>query len=63
MTSGINADYTVGTKISAVFTNNDQCAGILIWKDSGQYLRFERMSRTIGHPVEQQIYFGVNNGG
>ena len=63
MTSGITGDYTIETKISAVFTNNDEGAGILIWKDSGQYLRFERMSRTIGHPVEQQIYFGVNNGG
>ena len=60
--SSLSGDFTVETKVSASMTQNDEGAGILIWKDSSQFLRFERMSRTIGNPVQQQIMFSVNGG-
>jgi hypothetical protein len=37
---------------------NDEGAGILVWTDSANYVRLDRMSRTIGQPVQQEILFG-----
>ena len=54
----VSGDFIVETKISAVADENDEGAGILIWKDSSNYVRLDRISRTIGHPVEQQVLFG-----
>ncbi len=59
----ISGDFTVETKISSTMDENDEGAGILVWKDSANYLRLDRMSRTIGGPVEQQIFFCGTIGG
>ena|SRR5271157_442647 len=59
----VNGDFTIKTKISSVMDANDEGAGIVVWKDSSNYLRLERMSRTIGYPIEPQIVFiGTING-
>ena len=62
MQSQISGEFSIETKVSATMTKNDEGAGILVWKDSNQYIRFERMSRTIGNPVEQQIFFAISGG-
>jgi parallel beta-helix repeat protein len=36
---------------------NDEGAGLLVWKDSANYLRLDRMSRTVGSLAQQQIFF------
>ena len=54
----VAGDFIAETKISANTDENDEGAGILLWKDSNTYVRLERMSRTIGNPVQQQILFG-----
>ncbi|MEJ2363205.1 MAG: hypothetical protein P8017_00755, partial [Deltaproteobacteria bacterium] len=55
MMSGVKGDFVIETKINSTMANNDEGAGILIWRDSNSFIRLDRMSRTIGHPVEQQI--------
>lgn len=62
MMSGVSGNFTIETKVMSTMTKNDEGAGILIWKDDIHYMRLERMSRTIGNPVEQQIIFAVNGG-
>lgn len=58
LSQSASGDFTVETKVSATTDENDEGAGILIWKDRNNYVRLERMSRTIGRPVQQQILFG-----
>ena len=59
----IYGDFVVETKILSIMDENDEGAGILVWKNSSNYLRLDRMSRTIGHSVEQQVFFcGTING-
>lgn len=59
----VSSDFTIKTKVSSVMDENDEGAGIVVWKDSSNYLRLERMSRTIGYSVEPQIVFiGTING-
>jgi parallel beta-helix repeat protein len=53
-----SGDFIIETRISSVMDENDEGAGILICRDSNNYVRLDRMSRTIGNPVEQQILFG-----
>lgn len=62
MLTGICGDFAIETRVMAIMDENDEGAGILVWKDPSSYLRFERMSRTIGNPVEQQILFAVEGG-
>jgi regulation of enolase protein 1 (concanavalin A-like superfamily) len=61
--SGISGDFTLETKIMATTVNNDEGAGLIVWKDSNTHLRFERISRTIGQPVQQQIILLVEGAG
>jgi parallel beta-helix repeat protein len=63
LVQSVSGDFIVETKIFSVMDENDEGAGILVWKDSHNYLRLERMSRTIGNPVEQQIFFCGTIGG
>jgi regulation of enolase protein 1 (concanavalin A-like superfamily) len=60
MMQSVKGDFTVETKVSGTFDENDEGAGLLIWIDSDNFIRLERMSRTVNHPVEQQILFAVN---
>lgn len=62
MLSEVRGDFMVETKISATMDENDEGAGILVWGDASHCLRLDRMSRTIGNPVEQQILFAVDGG-
>ncbi len=62
MMTALSGNFTIETKISASMTKNDEGAGILIWKDASHYMRLDRMSRTIGAPVEQQILFAIDGG-
>lgn len=62
MLFGISGNFTVETKVMATTDENDEGAGILVWKNSHTYLRLDRMSRTIGNPVEQQILFAIEGG-
>jgi len=60
----VSGNFTIETKISSVMDQNDEGAGLLVWMDSANYLRLDRMSRTIGGPVQQQIFLcGTVNGG
>jgi regulation of enolase protein 1 (concanavalin A-like superfamily) len=59
----LSSDFIIETKISSIMNENDEGAGLLVWKDSANYLRLDRMSRTIGGPVEQQIFFCGTIGG
>lgn len=61
--SGISGDFTLETKIMAATVDNDEGGGLLVWNDFHNHLRFERLSRTIGQPVEQQIVLAVEGGG
>lgn len=62
ITSGVTGDFTIETKVSASMTHNDEGAGILIWKDSDNFVRLDRMIRFSDDSVTQQIYFSVNGG-
>jgi regulation of enolase protein 1 (concanavalin A-like superfamily) len=59
----VSSDFVIETKISSIMNENDEGAGLLVWKDSANYLRLDRMSRTIGGPVQQQIFFCGTIGG
>jgi len=60
----VSGNFTIETKISSVMDQNDEGAGLLVWMDSSNYLRLDRMSRTIGGPVQQQTFLcGTVNGG
>ena len=66
MQSGISGNFTVEIKVTAVMIDNDEGAGLLVWRDSHTHLRFERISRTIGQPTQQEIILlveGVGSGG
>lgn len=54
----VTGDFTVETKIDATTVANDEGAGILVWIDQNDFIRLDRMSRTIGYPVQQQVIMG-----
>lgn len=43
----VSGDFTVETKVMATMDENDEGAGISVWKDDGHFVRLERMSRTM----------------
>ncbi len=53
----IRGDFVIETKVTAIMDENDEGAGLSIWKDQFNYIRLDRMSRTVRYPVEQQIIF------
>lgn len=56
---GVSGDFDIETKVSATMDENDEGAGILVWKDSHSYLKLDRMCRS-GN--QQQILFAVEGG-
>ena len=56
ITSPIYGNFVIDSKISANMTDNDEGGGILLWKDSNHFVRFERICRhSMDRERQQQI--------
>lgn len=55
ITQSISGDFTIETRVLFDPSYGAQCAGILVWKDSDNYLRLDRVYAGVGGGVMQAV--------